>query len=144
MSNLRDIRPKATKVVLERDGDPVEFELLYDLNAMSEIEEEYGTQEAAFEAMLAGSIKAVRFMLWVGLLHTDEQYQEDGKPSLSVRDVGRMFSPTDLQELATKMIEAVNKDNADPNPAKKKEKAKTKEQKRDGTGHGSITSAPSS
>lgn len=73
MSNLVDAKAKITHITL---SDGVERELKYTLNAMAEMEDRYGSVEAAFNALEAGSIKAVRFMLWAGLAHADESLTE--------------------------------------------------------------------
>ena len=69
MSNLRDARPTVKTITL---SDGVEREVRYTLNAMAELEDRYGSVQAAFEKLDEGSIKAARFVLWAGLLHTDE------------------------------------------------------------------------
>ena len=95
MSNVNQIRPKASKITLL---DGVEHTLWYSLNAMADLEEEYGTVEKAFEALSAGSMKAVRFLLWAGLQHED-------KP-LTVQQVGNLIDLELMADLKEKMGDA--------------------------------------
>lgn len=75
MSNVNDVRPKATKIKL---SDGVEYEIKFTLNAMAEMEEKYGTVDDAFKKLDEGSIKAARFVLWAGLMHTGLTEQQVG------------------------------------------------------------------
>jgi hypothetical protein len=108
LSKLLDIRPQTQKVILHRGGEKHEVELMYDLNAMAELELKYGSQEVAFEKMLTGSMEAIKFVLWAGMLHYDEQYQETGEATFTVHQVGRMFLPADLTNIAADLVGAVN------------------------------------
>ena len=67
MSNLREVKPKVKTITL---SDGVEREIRFTLNAMAELEDRYGSVQAAFEALDNNSIKAVRCILWAGLMHT--------------------------------------------------------------------------
>lgn len=73
MSNIKDVKSKGTSITL---GDGVERTLRFTLNALAELEDRYGSVDDAFEALDKGSIKAVRFVLWAGLLHTGEGLTE--------------------------------------------------------------------
>ena len=73
MSNIKDVKSKGTPITL---NDGIERELKFTLNALAEMEERYGTVVAAFKALDSGSIKAVRFVLWAGLMHTDDNLTE--------------------------------------------------------------------
>lgn len=75
---------KATEVLLTLDK-PRRF--LYDLNALVELEEIYGSQEKAFEGVRTGKLKHILNVFWACLVHEDN--------SLTVKDVGRIFSRTD-------------------------------------------------
>ena len=79
MSNVNDIKSKVTKITLM---DGVERTIRYDLNAMAELEEKYGSVDAAFEELDKNSIKALRFVLWAGLVHEDEELTEKQVGSL--------------------------------------------------------------
>lgn len=80
-------------------GDGVERKLRYTLNSFALIEEKYGTIDKAMEIMEAGSIAAVRFALWAGLVHEDE--------NLSEHYVGNQIDLSDLEALAEKMNKAM-------------------------------------
>ena len=99
MSNLSDARAKVTRITL-RDG--VERELRYTLNAMAEMEDRYGTVEDAFKALEANSIQAVRFMLWAGLAHSDE--------NLTERQVGDLIDVACMEEIMKQVGVALNND----------------------------------
>lgn len=99
MSNLNDVRGKVTTVTLK---DGVERALVYDLNAMAEMEDRYGSVDAAFEKLDQNSIKAVRFMLWAGLIHAE--------PELTEKQVGSLIDISFLQELTNSLGEAFSND----------------------------------
>lgn len=95
MSNLNDARAKAIKITL---SDGVEREVRFTLNAMAELEDRYGSVEAAFDALENNSMKAVRCVLWAGLLHTEE--------NLSEQQVGNLIDVTCMNDLMRSMTEA--------------------------------------
>lgn len=99
MANVKDVKNKVVKITLQ---DGVERTLRYDLNAMAEMEDRYGTVDAAFEAMDNNSIKAVRFVLWAGLIHED--------PNLTEQKVGSLIDMQYLQELMGTVGEAFSAD----------------------------------
>ena len=80
-------------------GDGVERNLRYTLNAFALIEEKYGTIDEAMKVMESGSIAAVRYALWAGLVHEDE--------NLSEHYVGNQIDLSDLETLAEKMNKAM-------------------------------------
>ena len=96
---LHDIKPIRVTVVL---GDDKEHEILFDLNALAELEEKYGSLDDAFGMMQKGSIKATRTMLWAGLLHEDE--------GLSERDVGKLIDVAHLGDILDAITQAMGAD----------------------------------
>ncbi len=88
MANVRDAKSKAIKITL---NDGVERELKFTLNALAELEDRYGSVEAAFAALDKNSIKALRCVLWAGLLH--------GNPDLTEQQVGSLIDLTYMQTL---------------------------------------------
>jgi len=80
-------------------GDGVERKLRYTLNSFALIEEKYGTIDKAMEILESGSVAAVRFALWAGLIHEDE--------NLSEHYVGNQIDLSDLEDLAEKMNKAM-------------------------------------
>lgn len=103
MSNVADIRPMPVKVMLDKERT-----LLFDLNALAYLEEEYGDIDKAFDDITKGKVKALRAVLWAGLVHEDE--------SLSVKDVGKLLTLADLQRVAEAVNEALAQ--ALPQPGK--------------------------
>lgn len=99
MSNIKDAKPKSTPITL---CDGVERELRFTLNALAELEERYGSVEAAFTAMDNGSIKAIRLTIWAGLLHTDE--------GLTEQQVGNLIDVPCMEEIMKSLSEAVASD----------------------------------
>jgi hypothetical protein len=87
-SNLSSV--KAKKAYLELGGK--EYELRYDLNAFAEIEEEYGSISELLEKMEKGSAKAIRAMVWAGLLCNEDAPSE--------REVGNLINMNDMQKIA--------------------------------------------
>lgn len=94
MSNLKDVRIKAIPIKLDK-----ERHLKFDLNAFAELEEEYGNIEDALKQMEKGSIKALRAILWAGLIHEDE--------NLTPKQVGSLIGLSDLEELAKSLTKAI-------------------------------------
>ena len=99
MSNLKDVKPTTNTVVL-RDGK--QRTIRYDLNAMAEMEDRYGSVDKAFEALDSNSIKAVRFMLWAGLIHED--------PDLTEKQVGGLIDMQYLGDLMQRLGVALDSD----------------------------------
>lgn len=100
MSNLHDAKP-AKKTITLTDG--VEREVRFTLNAMAELEDKFGSVDAAFEEMDKGSIKAIRFVLWAGLM--------EGSPELTERQVGSLIDMQYLNSIMDTMTDAISEDN---------------------------------
>jgi hypothetical protein len=96
MANIKKLKREPVVVDI---GDGVERKLRYTLNSFALIEEKYGTIDKAMEALQSGSVAAVRFALWVGLVHEDE--------NLSEHYVGSQIDLSDLEDLAEKMNKAM-------------------------------------
>lgn len=73
MANVKDIKSEAVKITLT---DGVERTLKFTLNAMAELEDRYGTVDEAFKQLDKNSIKALRCILWAGLIHEDSALTE--------------------------------------------------------------------
>lgn len=99
MSNLKDVRPKVQTITL-RDG--VQRELRFTLNAMAELEDKYGSVDTAFEKLESGSFKAVRYVLWAGLIDND--------PTLTEQKVGSLIDVTNLGELMKTLTASMSND----------------------------------
>ncbi|WP_026486808.1 hypothetical protein [Caldanaerobius polysaccharolyticus] len=95
MGNVRDIRTKLIPIQLDK-----ERHLKFDLNAFAELEDLYGDINIAFEAMQKGSIKAIRAMLWAGLVHEDK--------TLTLEQVGEMVHLGNINEVMSAITRAIN------------------------------------
>lgn len=87
MSDVTSIKNKSISVMLD-----TERHLKFDLNAFACLEELYGSIPEALQALEKGSIKAVRALLWAGLLHEDE--------NLTERQVGSFVGMENLQSIS--------------------------------------------
>ena len=96
MANVSDVKPKKRFVDL---GDGVEREVVFSLNAMAELEEKYGSIDAAFNKVKSGSIAAVRFLLWTIMHDNDEMLTE--------RQVGSMIRLDNINEVMETLITAL-------------------------------------
>jgi hypothetical protein len=100
MGNAKDVKLRPVPIQLDKQRH-----LLFDLNAFAEIEEKFGSIEEAMKALEKGSIKAVRVLLWAGLVH--EELDENDEPKISVREVGSWVSVGMLEDIAKKLGEAI-------------------------------------
>ena len=103
MSNLRDAKPRIKTITLK---DGVEREICFTLNAMAELEDRYGSVDAAFKAMDNGSIKAVRCVLWAGLLVNEDE-------SLTEQRVGALIDMQIMNDIMTELGDALGEDMPD-------------------------------
>lgn len=95
MSHARDIKVKKVQVELDRPRT-----IKFDLNAFIELEEMYGSIDGALKEMEKGSIKAVRAILWAGLIHEDE--------SLTLKQVGSMVDMDNLPRITEALSQAIS------------------------------------
>lgn len=95
-SNIGSARPRLTKLTL--DGKDYKFG--YNLNAFAEIEETHGSIAELITRMEQGSIKAVRSMIWAGLLC-------NGEEAPSEWEVGEMLHLSDMSELVKSIQESL-------------------------------------
>ena len=103
MANVKDVKSKAVKITLT---DGVERTIKFTLNAMAELEDRYGSVDEAFKQLDNNSIKAVRCILWAGLIHED--------PDLTEQQVGNLIDIQYMQELMTSLGEAFDADMPEP------------------------------
>lgn len=99
MANVKDVKSKAVKITLT---DGVERTIKFTLNAMAELEDRYGSVEEAFKQLDNNSIKAVRCILWAGLIHED--------PDLTEQQVGNLIDIQYMQELMASLGDAFDAD----------------------------------
>ena len=96
MSNVREIKTRVKSITL---NDGVERQIKFDLNAMAELEDKYGSVEAAFNALEKNSIKAIRSVLWAGLLHSD--------PTLTEQQVGSLIDLDSMGDIMEQLGESL-------------------------------------
>ena len=96
VSHAADVKESCFPVLLDKERT-----LKYDLNSFIELEELYGSIEGALKEMEKGTgqMKAVRAVLWAGLLHED--------PSLTVKSVGAMLSLRNLDAVSQTLSAAI-------------------------------------
>lgn len=91
MSNVQHVKIRPIPIVLDKPRT-----IVFDLNSFAELEEKYGDIQEVMDNMASGSIKALRLLLWAGLIHEQE--------TLTPKDVGRLITFGDVPAL-TEMIE---------------------------------------
>lgn len=96
MSNLIEARPRVKTITL---NDGIEREIKLTLNAMAELEDRYGSVEAAFNALDNNSIKAVRCVLWAMMLDSDE--------NLTEQQVGKLIDVYNMKGIMESLSDAI-------------------------------------
>ena len=100
MSNIAEVKGQTIKITLT-DGIPRTIK--YTLNALAELEDRYGSVEAAFDKLeKENSMKALRCILWVGFLHES--------PELTEMEVGNLIDVAYMQDLVSSLHEALDRD----------------------------------
>ncbi len=94
MSHAKDIKVKKVQVELDRPRT-----IKFDLNSFIELEELYGSINNALKEMEKGSVKAVRAVLWAGLIHEDEK--------LTLKQVGAMVDFENLSRITEALTRAI-------------------------------------
>lgn len=97
MYDLSAIKPKKVPIKL---SDCKQRNLLFDLNALAELEDFCGGHANALKEVQTGSFKAIRATLWAGLLHED--------PDLTIKDVGAMIPIGGMENLSDAIVDAFN------------------------------------
>lgn len=104
MSNVRDVKEnKGGTATLSLGGEM--RRLKFDLNSFAELEELFGGVEDAMKALDKGSIKALRAIVWAGLLH--DNMDERGNATLSLKEVGAWIDIKDLPHFSEKLGKAL-------------------------------------
>lgn len=97
MSNVSAVKNTKRTVDL---GDGVEREVILSLNAMADLEEKYGSIEAAFAKVQEGSVAAIRYLLWCILV-------PDGDEDLTEKDVGKLIRIDNLSEIMGNLMDVL-------------------------------------
>lgn len=95
MSDIQAVRPVKHTIDL---GDGVEREISFSLNAMADLEEKYGSVDAAFEKVQENSVAAIRFLFWT-LLNNDENGE------ITERQVGKLIDLQNLDEIMSTVMD---------------------------------------
>lgn len=106
MANLKEVRPGKVFV----DLGEKRRELKFDLNAFAELETKFGTVEKAMQQMQSGSMKSIRTIVWVGLIHEEAVLDETGEPikyNISEHQVGSWLTPSNLEAISGKLALAI-------------------------------------
>lgn len=112
MSKVIEIKGGSAVTIKLSDG--IERAVKFTLNSMAELEDRYGSVEAGFKALEGGSIKAVIFMLYCGLLESEEFKSE--------KDVAKLIGFDGLQEIIDILTSALGADMPDTEEVEKAEK----------------------
>lgn len=97
MAGIKDIRIKPIKVMLDKERT-----INFDLNAFATLEEMYGSIDEIFEQMDKGSMKALRTLLWAGLLHEVPEGEE-----LTEKQVGSWINLQNMPALMAALNQAM-------------------------------------
>lgn len=83
--------------------------LLFDLNALIELEDDYGSIDGAFTAINTskGRMKNLRRLLFIGLKHEDEELTE--------QQVGKFLDMNNIMDISEKLIDTFGISLPDPN-----------------------------
>lgn len=101
--NVQDIKSKTVPLVLQ---DGKERHLRFTLNALADLEEKYGSIEAAFKKVEdESSVSALRFILWAGLSWED--------PNLTEHEVGNLIDIAYMQDMISTLGTALSGDMPD-------------------------------
>lgn len=98
----KELRP--SRVVVSLGGE--DRELLYDLNALVELEAHFGGLQGILN--IESNLANIRFMLWAGLIHA--------APDLTEREVGAMVDTRRLNEYAEAVAQALQNALPPPDP----------------------------
>ena len=97
MANVNKVKKPAVTIDLDK-----ERHLKYTLNAFAEMEDRYGSVDAALEVVKNNNMRAIIFIIWCGLTHEDEDLTE--------KQVGNMIEIDQLQDIVGKLNEAIGGD----------------------------------
>ena len=84
----------------------------FDLNAFAEMEDIYGSMDAANEALSKGTMKDIRQILWLGLIHDHAEIDEvTGEPiryTITRYQVGSWLTTSNMKEIMQRLMKAIN------------------------------------
>lgn len=87
------MKEKGVKIKLDKERT-----MLFDLNALCELEESYGSIDKAFKEIQKMSFKTIRKLLFICLSHEDE--------TLTEKQVGQFIGLNNIEAITSKITEA--------------------------------------
>lgn len=120
MSNVKSVKNKGVEVTLSGE----KHILKYDLNSFAELEDLFGDIDEVMASAEKGKIKALRALLWGGLLH--EFLDEDGNPTKKVHEIAALVTPEDLRGLFETMNKVMREASPEAKPESNDQKKQTK------------------
>lgn len=100
MAYVADVKNKIVKITL---NDGKERTIRFTLNALAELEDKFGSVQAAFDKLeKEKSMKALRTILWAGLLHES--------PNITEQEVGNLIDLGYMAQLMESIGTALDND----------------------------------
>lgn len=96
MSKLNLIKPQG--IVIELNN--VEYDLVYDFNAFSELEKEFGDIQTAFEKLTSPKFSDILIILSAGLSSNENPPTK--------KELGKYLTPTNINQVVEIIGEALN------------------------------------
>ena len=108
MSNIKDLQMPQAKF----DIGGRERTIKFDLNAFAELEKRFGSVEKAFAEFEKGDIKAIKLVLWAGLIHDEAVINEETgdveKYNITPFEVGSWIDPITLQNVTKELFRTLD------------------------------------
>lgn len=123
---VKGIDVKGKRIPIELDRTRY---LIYDLNALAELEDRVGELDAFFKSISERKslpLKTMRLLLWAGLISEDEEITE--------KTAGALVLPDNLEYVTGKIIEAINSSMPEPQEKKPVSKVQNNSQSEELTG----------
>lgn len=119
-----DVKGKRIPIELDRTRY-----LIYDLNALAELEDRVGELDTFFKSISEKKslpLKTMRLLLWAGLISEDEEITE--------KIAGALVLPDNLEYVTGKIIEAINSSMPESQEKKPVSKVQNEPQSEESTG----------
>lgn len=106
-----NVKDKGVKITLDKERT-----MLFDLNALCELEDSYDSVFDAFEDIQKMKMKSIRSILHASLAHEDD--------SLTLKDVGKLVNTNNVHFIVEKLTQALNESSPEVNETEVTKKAK--------------------
>jgi hypothetical protein len=106
MARLKEVKPVFPAIAL---GGKIRT-IKYDLNAFAEMEAKFGSVDAAMRELQGGSMKSLKIILWIGLIHEEAILDDFGDVvgyKITPYQVGSWIAPSKIREVSEKINEAI-------------------------------------